>query len=76
MTFHQTAPGLDELLLDLATIIELSDHDREIADSRYRKLKIHLERPSSPLRPFLLSSTSLIYAQGSMAIGANDRERH
>ena len=28
------------------------------------------ERPSSPLRPHLMSSTSLIYPQGSMAIGA------
>jgi hypothetical protein len=70
MTFHQTAPGLDDLLLDLATVIELSDHDRDVADNRYRRLKIHLERPSSPLRQYLLNGASLIYPQGSMAIGA------
>ena len=29
MVFQQTAPGLDDLLLDVVTIIELSDHDRE-----------------------------------------------
>jgi len=70
MPFQDTAPGLDDLLLDVVTIIELSDHDREVAENRYRKLKPHLERPSSPLRPYLMSSSSLIYAQGSMAIGA------
>ena len=61
---------LDELLLDLATAIELSDHDRQVAENRYRRLKTHLERPSSPLREHLLAGGSLIYAQGSMAIGA------
>lgn len=66
----RTALLLDELLLDVATAIELSDHDREVAENRYRRLKVHLERPSSPLREHLLASGSLIYAQGSMAIGA------
>lgn len=70
MPFNQTAPILDDLLLDVVTVIELSDHDREVAENRYRRLKPHLERPSSPLRPYLMSSTSLIYPQGSMAIGA------
>jgi hypothetical protein len=70
MTFNNTAPGLDDLLLDVVTIIELSDHDREVADIRYRKLKPHLERPSSPLRELLLNNTCMIYAQGSMSIGA------
>jgi hypothetical protein len=70
MEYRQTAPGLDDLLLDLVTVIELSDHDREVADNRYKKLKSYLERPSSPLRHLLLNSTCLIYAQGSMAIGA------
>jgi hypothetical protein len=70
MGFHGTAPGLDELLLDLATVIELSDHDREIAYARYERLKTHLERPSSSLREYLLRGTSIIYPQGSMAIGA------
>jgi hypothetical protein len=70
MTFQYTAPGLDDLLLDVVTVIELSDHDREVAENRYRKLKLHLERPSSPLRQYLLNGTSLIYPQGSMAIGA------
>jgi hypothetical protein len=70
MAFQDTAPGLDDLLLDVVTVIELSDHDREVADNRYRRLKSHLERPTSLLRPYLMNSTSLIYAQGSMAIGA------
>lgn len=70
MTFHETAPALDDLLLDVVTVIELSDHDRDVADNRYRRLKPHLERPSSPLREHLLNSASLIYPQGSMAIGA------
>jgi hypothetical protein len=70
MTFQYTAPGLDDLLLDVVTVIELSDHDREVAENRYRKLKTHLERPSSSLREYLLNNASLIYPQGSMAIGA------
>lgn len=70
MTFDETSPGLDDLLLDVVTVIELSDHDRQVADSRYRRLKPHLERPTSPLRPYLMNSTSLIYPQGSMSIGA------
>ena len=70
MEYRETAPGLDDLLIDVATVIELSDHDREVADNRYRRLKPHLERPSSPLRDLLLNNTCLIYAQGSMAIGS------
>ena len=70
MNFQHTAPALDELLLDVVTVIELSDHDRSVAESRYGRLKPHLERPSSPLRPYLLNTASLIYPQGSMAIGA------
>jgi hypothetical protein len=59
---------LDEILLDLAVLIELSPHDREIAENRYRRLKEHVERPTSPLRPYLVDGESLIYAQGSVAI--------
>ena len=40
---------LDEILLDLAVLIELSPHDREIAENRYRRLKEYVERPTSPL---------------------------
>ena len=58
---------LDEILLDLAVLIELSPHDREIAESRYRRLKEYVERPTSPLRPYLVDGESLIYAQGSVA---------
>ena len=61
---------IDELLLDLATVIELSDNDRAIADRRYGLLQRHLERPSSPLRDLVLADGAKIYAQGSMAIGA------
>jgi hypothetical protein len=70
MTFQFTAPGLDDLLLDVVTVIELSDNDRKVAENRYGRLRPHLERPSSPLREYLLNSTSLIYPQGSMSIGA------
>lgn len=70
MLAPNTAPILDDLLLDAVTVIELSDHDRQVAENRYRRLKPHLERPSSPLRDALMTSASMIYAQGSMAIGA------
>ena len=70
MTVQDTAPGLDDLLFDVVTVIELSDHDRQVAESRYRKLQPHLERPASRLRNLLLNNTCLIYAQGSMSIGA------
>ena len=70
MVTRETAPGLDDLLLDVATVIELSDNDREVAEGRYRQLKVHLERPSSVLRPHLLNDRSLIYPQGSMAISS------
>jgi len=58
---------LDEVLLDVATLIELSPHDRRVAESRYRRLKTHLEREKSPLAVYLADGRSLIYAQGSIA---------
>lgn len=70
MTYHdpfrQTA-ALDEVLLDVAALIELSPRDRRVADNRYRLLKDHLERRGSPLAPYLVDGVSLIYAQGSIA---------
>lgn len=68
--FSRTAPALDELLMDVATVIELSDNDRRVAANRYGKLKEHLLRPTSALRPYLGDDDSSIYAQGSMAISA------
>lgn len=59
--------ALDEVLLDVATLIELSPHDRKVAENRYRRLKTHLERPSSKIAPYLVAGASLIYAQGSIA---------
>lgn len=64
--FHKTA-ALDEALLDVATLIELSPHDRKVAENRYRRLKTHLERPGSALALYLVDGVSLIYAQGSIA---------
>jgi hypothetical protein len=64
---HPDTSTLDEVLLDLAALIELSPYDRRIAESRYRRLKEHVERPSSTLRPYLIDGESLIYAQGSVA---------
>jgi hypothetical protein len=58
---------MDDILLDIATTIELSPADWRIADNRYRRLKSHLERPSSALAPYLEDGLSLIYAQGSIA---------
>ncbi len=57
----------EDILLDIATAIELSPADRRIAENRYRRLKTHLERPSSPLAPYLKDGLGLIYAQGSIA---------
>ena len=76
----QMNPMLDELLLDVATTIELSDHDRRVAEGRYRQLKKHLERSSSPLAPYLEDGVSLIYPQGSAAtattvVSGTDDER-
>ena len=64
--FQQTN-ALDEVLLDVAALIELSPRDRRVADNRYRLLKEHLERRGSPLAPYLVDGVSLIYAQGSIA---------
>lgn len=58
---------LDEILLDVAALIELSPRDRRVAENRYRRLKTHLERPSSPLAIYLTDGVSRIYAQGSIA---------
>lgn len=70
MKHFEVSPNLDDLLLYLATAMELSDNDRRVAASRYVRLKEHLERPASPLRPYLLNGASRIYPQGSMSIGA------
>jgi hypothetical protein len=69
MTRHErllTLAAMDDILLDIATAIEPSLADQRITDNRYRRLKDHLKRPSSPLAPYL-TEPSLIYAQGSVA---------
>ena len=63
----QKTDTLDEVLLDVAALIELSRRDRTIAENRYRRLKEHLERSASPLAIYLVDGQSLIYAQGSIA---------
>jgi hypothetical protein len=63
----RTTAALDEVLLDVATLLELSPRDRSIAENRYRRLKVHLERKNSPLAPYLIDGQSMIYAQGSIA---------
>lgn len=70
MTKHnpfRTTAALDEVLLDVASLIELSPRDRRVAENRYRKLKAHLERANSKLAPYLVDGQSRIYAQGSIA---------
>jgi hypothetical protein len=64
--FRQT-DTIDEVLLDIAALIELSPRDRRVAENRYRRLKTHLERPGSPLAVYLVDGQRLIYAQGSIA---------
>jgi hypothetical protein len=61
------ADTLDEVLLDVAALIELSPRDRRVAENRYRRLKAHLERPASALAVYLVDGQSRIYAQGSIA---------
>ena len=61
------ADTLDEVLLDVAALIELSPRDRRVAENRYRRLKTHLERPASALAVYLVDGQSRIYAQGSVA---------
>ena len=63
----RTTAALDEVLLDVATLLELSPRDRSIAENRYRRLKVHLERKNSPLAQYLIDGQSMIYAQGSIA---------
>src|SRR3546814_17715654 len=58
---------LDEILLDLAVLIELSPCDREVADNCHRRLKVYVERPKSLWRHYLAAGQSLIYARGSVA---------
>ena len=60
---------VNEILLDVASIIELSPTDRRLAENRYRKLKQYLERDTSALKPYLNDGDSVIYAQGSIATG-------
>lgn len=64
--FKQT-DTLDEVLLDVAALIELSPRDRRVSESRYRRLKTHLERSGGPLAIYLVDGVSRIYAQGSIA---------
>jgi len=64
-----TSPNLDDLLLDIATAIELSARDRRVVENRYRLLKDHIERKESLLAPYLNDSESRIYPQGSISIG-------
>ena len=73
--FHQTAT-LDEVLLDVAVLIELSPRDRRIAENRYRLLKEYLERDESPLAPYLIDGTSMIYAAGIDCYEHYDCQRH
>ena len=63
----KNADTLDEVLLDVAALIELSPRDRRVAENRYRRLKTHLERPASALAVYLVDGQSRIYAQGSVA---------
>lgn len=69
MPLDDTSPALDLLLLGTVLALELSDRDRRVLQKRYDLLKPHLERRGSPLAPYL-NDRSLVYAQGSRAIGA------
>lgn len=78
--FEATLDATDEILLDVASVLELSHADRRVAENRYRRLKTHLERDSSVLHPHLIDGESFIYAQGSIAtsttiISGTDEDR-
>lgn len=60
--------ALNEIMLDVATLLELSPRDRRVAETRYRLLKEHLERSASSLAIYMVDGASKIYAQGSIAI--------
>lgn len=66
-TPFKNTDAIDEVLLDVATLIELSPRDRRVAENRYRRLKQHLESDDSALAPYLIDGESMIYAQGSIA---------
>lgn len=65
--FEPSLQKLDDILLDLAILLELTDQDRKIAETRYRRLKNHLSREGSKFLELLEQENSLIYSQGSMA---------
>jgi hypothetical protein len=60
MKIPSRTPTLDEVLLDVAALIELSPRDRRVAENRYRRLKTHLERPASALAVYLVDGQSRI----------------
>lgn len=66
--FEPSLHQLDDILVALATLLELTDQDRKIAESRYERLKNHLSREGCEFAELLEQENSLIYAQGSMAI--------
>ncbi len=68
MSLDKSSPNLDALLLATLLELELSDRDRRVAQKRYHLIPEHLQRPSSPMRPFM--DDAVVYAQGSRAIGA------
>lgn len=70
MPLDRPAYGIDALLMMTALELELSPRDRRVKHTRYRLLAERLNRPSSPLAPYLSDEASLIYPQGSVAIGA------
>ena len=60
---------VDVLLADVAIRIQLSVTDYRKAEDRYQTLSEWIDRRGSPLE----GRVQLVYAQGSMAIGATDR---
>jgi hypothetical protein len=70
MPLDRPAYGIDALLLATALELELSPRDQRVKHKRYQVLAERLNRPSSPIAPYLTDGASLIYPQGSVAIGA------
>jgi hypothetical protein len=62
---------VDVLLADVAIRIQLSRTDYDKAEQRYQTLGDWIDRPASPLH----GRVQLVYAQGSMAIGATTASR-
>lgn len=62
---------IDTLLADIAIRVQLSKTEHDKAVGRFDVMRDWIDRDASPLRGLV----TLMYPQGSMAIGRHDRPR-